>query len=115
MAATHIGRMRKRHLERLREKRNLAARVDPGWKFRFTQPDEFVAVSDPIGHAEFDDGEGGSVQVDLLNCCHCGRPFGVKRHGMRSKCLRCDAMTCGSMECNECTGPNQQVRRFGKA
>lgn len=111
----HIGRLRKRHLLALREQRNVAARQLPGWKFRFTAADEFLSLRSPTGHAIFEDGAGQRIEADTLTCCHCARPFAVRRHGRKSKCLRCDAMTCGDPACDWCTGPSPMARRFGAA
>lgn len=109
------GRLTKRMIERVRERQVYESNRATNVRIAFDQADQYQACASPAAYAEFDAGEGQTIRVDMLKCCHCGRFFGVRKKGRHGYCTRCSARTCGDVGCDACRPCQDATRRFGKA
>lgn len=57
----------------------------------------------PKGHTWYSQ-EGGTVEHDTLQCCHCGIHWEIKPGSgiRRGFCVPCGKVTCGREQCDAC-------------
>lgn len=73
-----------------------------------------ATTRNPKGYIIITDQSGVIAELDTNQCGHCGRHFQiVKGSGTkRGFCLRCNKVTCGSPQCDECIPFEEQLKRM---
>lgn len=56
------------------------------------------------GYARIDDPDLGVIEMDTLQCVHCGFHFHVIPGSGRTRgyCMKCNGVHCGGLSCWEC-------------
>lgn len=56
----------------------------------------------------------GKEVASTLQCCHCGCHWTPQRGSgrIRGKCMRCNALTCGRVECDPCDPWEAKMERM---
>lgn len=70
-------------------------------------------LKSPAGYVSITDPEGGLIEADTLQCCHCGRHWRVQPGSgkQRGWCMRCNGPVCGP-GCAECVPQEQRLENL---